>query len=107
MARHPVHGRTGTRSHRCWSAMCRRFYDGKRVPVYGPWKRSFVKFYEYIGDPPSNRHSIDRKNGKIGYFPGNVRWATSTEQQRNRRSNRVIRFRGKSKLLIEWAEELG
>lgn len=46
---------------------------------------SFEEFYKEIGPRPSNKHSCDRKDNDKGYEPGNVRWATKSEQERNRR----------------------
>ncbi len=41
------------------------------------------------------------------YERGNVRWATPKEQGRNKRSNRMIEFRGQSKTISEWSEIIG
>src|SRR5262249_11503393 len=39
--------------------------------------------------------------------PANCRWATRSEQGRNKRSNRYIDYNGRRRLLIEVAEEHG
>ena len=46
---------------------------------------SFDEFYKEIGPRPSNKHSCDRINNDKGYEPGNIRWATKSQQERNRR----------------------
>ena len=49
---------------------------------------SFEQFVACVGLRPSWRHSIDRWPDRHGnYEPGNVRWATSRQQIRNRRSS--------------------
>ena len=49
------------------------------------WINSFTAFYAYIGDPPTPKHTIERINNDVGYEPGNVRWATYSEQLINQR----------------------
>lgn len=109
------HGKHGSKSYSSWSAMMDRCLNSrsKDYPGYGAigisvckrWTK-FKNFYEDMGDPPEN-HTIDRKNGSLGYFKGNCRWATSKEQARNRSSNVVITHNNRSMCLSEWAEELG
>lgn len=51
--------------------------------------------------------TLDRIDPAGGYSPDNCRWATMRTQQRNRRNNRRVTLNGVTKLLVEWAEELG
>ena len=69
------------------------------------WENDFMAFYNHVGAAPDRNYSIDRINGNLGYFPGNVRWATVIEQQRNRSSNKPITAFGETKLLVEWCED--
>src|ERR1043166_3295830 len=83
-------------------------YGGKGVKICDRWRESFQAFVEDMGPRPSPDHSIDRfpdKNGNYG--PGNCRWATSKQQNRNRRDNRILTAFGQSRCLADWAEELG
>ena len=38
-----------------------------------------------IGLRPSPQHNLDRRDNDKGYEPGNLRWATATEQNQNKR----------------------
>ncbi|MFF9240081.1 hypothetical protein ACF1AL_14780 [Streptomyces sp. NPDC014801] len=51
--------------------------------------------------------TLDRIDVNGNYEPGNCRWATVTEQARNKRSNRYLTFRGRTLTVAEWAEILG
>jgi hypothetical protein len=42
-----------------------------------------------------------------GYEPGNVVWATSKQQNRNRRNNHQITFRGETMCITDWAARTG
>jgi hypothetical protein len=70
----------------------------QHVEVYEPWKERYVPrrkgpspgllcFAEYIEKNlgPCNGRSLDRIDGNKGYEPGNIRWATREEQNKNRR----------------------
>jgi hypothetical protein len=46
---------------------------------------SFEAFLAAVGPKPSPDHSIDRMNNEGHYAPGNVRWATRSQQASNRR----------------------
>lgn len=93
-ARLRKHGRTGTREwrsfqgakHRCTNPRSHkwRHYGGRGIEFrFG----SFDAFLAHIGPRPEGT-SLDRIDVDGHYEPGNVRWATDLEQQRNRRSKR-------------------
>lgn len=81
-------------------------YGERGITVCKEW-RKFEKFFSDMGPRPTKKHSIDRIDNNKGYEPGNCRWATMKTQSRNRRSNINIKFKGKTKCLMGWAEETG
>lgn len=82
-------------------------YGGRGIKVCKRWRASFRNFLADVGQRPTPQHTIERiKNGK-GYFPGNVKWATRTEQARNRDTNVFLVFNGQRKTIAEWGEITG
>jgi len=65
------------------------------------WMNDPVAFVEYIGEPPTPEHTVDRIDNARGYEPGNVRWATLIEQANNKTNNRIVTYRGESMTLSQ------
>ncbi len=65
------------------------YYGSRGITFYEGWN-SFYEFYKYIGDAPSERHTLGRVDNEKGYQPGNVEWQLPAVQTRNKRNNVVF-----------------
>lgn len=74
-------------SDKCKASAMHRYY-GRGIRMCPEWRSSFQAFIDHIGPRPSPDHSLDRINNDRGYEPGNVRWATRSEQALNRAARR-------------------
>jgi len=75
--------------------------------VFGELRAYAESFVADVGVRPGPKYTIDRKNNDGNYEPGNIRWATKSEQARNTRFNRLLTACGKTQTLEEWAIETG
>lgn len=112
------HARVGqqTKEYQTWANMMKRChnadcpdyagYGGRGIKVCERW-HEFESFLADMGAAPTGTHSIDRTNVDADYSPANCRWATPTEQARNKRNSVFIEAFGQTKTLAEWAESLG
>lgn len=80
-------------------------YGGRGICVDESWTR-FAQFAADMGEPPKGM-TLERKDNSKGYCLSNCRWATRTEQARNKRSNSLVDVGGKTATLAEAAEILG
>lgn len=97
LQRFTKHGACHTPEYRCWISAKNRCYNqksqdyvdygGRGITMCEAWRRDFLAFRSAVGPRPSTNHSLDRIDVNRGYEPGNVRWATATEQANNKRGN--------------------
>ena len=62
-----------------------RLYGARGITACDRWQ-VFENFLADMGQRPSPKHSIDRRNNDGNYEPGNCWWATRSQQVHNRRS---------------------
>ena len=111
------HNRVGkvTPEYRAWGHMVGRCttesdaafknYGGRGIKVCDRWL-DFVNFLADMGERPPGK-TIDRIDNNGDYCKENCKWSTPQEQSRNRRSNHLLTFQGKTMNITEWSEEIG
>lgn len=83
-------------------------YGGRGIKVCPEWENSFENFYEWaLRNGYQKGLSIDRIDNNKGYSPDNCRWVTMHEQNRNYSRNHMITYKGETKCLEDWAQEIG
>lgn len=112
---HTVNGKRSL-THNCWHSLrertrnpncpCYLQYGAKGITCCERWNK-FENFLEDMGERPGKEYSIDRIDNTLGYTPENCRWATHTEQNRNRSCCIYIEIEGKKQTVKEWSIELG
>lgn len=114
----PKHGHacdSRSPTYRSWKSMWRRCvvpteanyarYGGMGIHVCDRWKE-YQNFLADMGGRPTGT-TLDRIDPLGWYEPQNCRWATPTEQARNRRHNRLLTFGGKTMCVSAWGAALG
>ena len=108
-----IHGMSRTPTWNSWNKMNNRIRLGeKHSKIYGMidienrWVESFENFLADMGERPKGK-TLDRIDNTKGYFKDNCRWATQSEQNRNKSTNVILTYQGKTMCAIDWAKEIG
>lgn len=109
------HGESKSPTYLSWVGMRRRCiredrphwgdYGGRGIRICDRWE-SYENFVADMGERPAGC-TLDRIDNDGDYEPSNCRWATPSEQSRNRRSNRPITVDGETRTIVEWSELSG
>ena len=112
---HSKHGMTLSRTWKSWNSMRQRClntnapdysrYGGRGIKICQRWD-SFDNFLADMGERPDGK-TIERNEVDGDYTPENCRWATASEQQRNKRNAIVATVDGVTKSVHDWACETG
>lgn len=114
--RSTTHGLSRSPEYRVYISMLNRcsntkydeykHYGGRGIGVCEHW-RKFENFILDVGPRPSADYELDRVDNEKGYEPGNVRWATKTQNARNKRNTIFVEYQGVSVTLKEVSEKTG
>lgn len=117
IAANTTHGMRHEKVWQAWMGMKNRCYvkthggyknyGGRGIIVCDRWRHSFENFYTDMGDQPSPVSTLDRIDNDGDYEPSNCRWASYSQQNRNRRNNRLVEIDGETHCIAEWVEILG
>ncbi len=88
---------------RCLNPNHKSYEYYKKFLIYDGWLESFENFFVDMGERPSKEYTLDRKDNTKGYYKENCRWATKTEQSRNRD---FIKLDDKKVKRIRWLLEV-
>ena len=110
-----THGLSGTKEYKTWERLRSRCnnpnnpsyknYGGRGICVCVRWDK-FENFYKDMGLMPKGLNTIDRINTNGNYTPYNCRWASWSDQSRNKRTSLMVTFRGETKCLKDWTDKL-
>ena len=82
-------------------------YGGRGIKVCDEWSE-FIPFAKWArANGYADSLSIDRIDNDGNYEPSNCRWIPMKEQHSNKRSNRIIEYKGKTYTLTQLAEYAG
>lgn len=110
-----THGLSRTPEYAVWLDMRRRCsnpnstnysnYGGRGITVCERWL-DFTNFFADMGQRPTAKHEIDRRDNDGNYEPDNCYWATRYEQSIHKRSTRWVEYNGERLALVEWCRRL-
>jgi hypothetical protein len=90
---------------RCTNQKARGYknYGGRGITVCKRWLK-FENFLKDMGERPK-RKTLDRKNNNGNYCKSNCSWATVGQQNKNRRNNTKILYRGELHCISDLAKK--
>lgn len=80
-----------------------KYYGARGIKCFWSYYEEFLRD---MGPTYINGLTIGRIDNDGHYCKENCRWETYLQQGRNKSTNRVIEYNGKSQTLSEWAQEL-
>lgn len=89
--------------------VCEEWNNSERVNTGGhnnPSKGFFAFQQWALTNGYKDGLSLDRIDNSKGYSPENCRWVTAKVQNNNKRSNILITYKGVTKTLKQWSDEL-
>lgn len=110
LSRHPLYANWFSMIDRCTNPKNEGYhrYGGRGISVCDEWASSFKKFIEWgMQNGYKKGLQLDRIDNNGNYSPENCRFVTVKENSKNRRNNLMYSYKGETKMLIDWAEQVG
>lgn len=111
-----THGLSSTLAAKSWYGMVSRCgnpkdkdyprWGGRGIKVCKRWLK-LENFVKDMGERPSKKHSIERRDNNGNYCKRNCYWALPIQQMSNRRVTVYLTYKGQRRTLKEWARKLG
>lgn len=83
-----------------------RHYGGKGVKMCDRWQ-DFGIFVQDMGERPTPKHTVDRKDTNGDYCPENCKWSTIVEQNNNRSNSMWLTLGPVTLTARQWEQERG
>ena len=112
------HGMNKSRIYKIYHGMLNRCYlntmpdyesyGGRGITVCDEWRgeKGFERFNEWAqANGYTDYLTLDRIDVNGNYEPSNCRWASTREQNLNKRNTRYLTYKGETKTLVEWGEQ--
>lgn len=92
---------------RCFNKNCREYhnYGARGITICTAWLNDSESFFTWaLNNGYKKGLTIDRIDNNGNYCPENCRWSTLDVQQRNKRSTRLLKYRGETRCEADWAD---
>lgn len=116
---HTQHGYANKeRLYHTWRGMIRRttwegspdykHYGGRGIKVCDEWAKDYEAFRKWaMANGYYDNLTIDRIDVNGDYKPDNCRWVTQKKQTRNKRTNRILTYKGETMCVADWSDRIG
>lgn len=110
LSKHPLFKVWTSMKQRCYSekCWCYKDYGGRGITICDEWRDDVVAFFTWCMENGYKKGlDLDRVDNDKGYSPDNCRFVPRSENARNTRRRTMVTYKGITKHLQEWANELG
>jgi len=100
-------GKSSSKIYNAWNCMFSRIKHSpyyKNIKVCKRWsgRYGFNNFVKDMGERPDGM-TLERLHNDRDYKPSNCIWASWLDQHKNKRNNRWITIKNKTRIIAEWA----